>query len=214
MNQLYKYPRTLHLPFSEGITNDDKVLKDISILNGKTFIVTVKMDGENTTMYRDHVHARSTSAMTHPSQHYMKAYWASICHKIPRDWRICGENLYACHSIPYNSLTNFFQVFNIWTDKNESLSLDDAMEFCYLNELEFVPLLTRVQITNGRELEFINQLFHIEIEKCEEGIVISNIESFHYNDFSNNVAKAVRANHVQTSIHWSKSWKPNKLKII
>ena len=54
-----KYPRTFHLPFSKGSTSDDKFLKDYSNFENKDIIVTLKMDGENTTMYNDHIHARS-----------------------------------------------------------------------------------------------------------------------------------------------------------
>ena len=42
-----KYPRTWHHPISEGVTDDDKVLKDTSNFEGKEIVVTVKMDGEN-----------------------------------------------------------------------------------------------------------------------------------------------------------------------
>lgn len=41
------------------------------------------------------------------------------------------------------------------------------------------------------------------IEKGREGIVMRNSNTFHYNDFNNNVAKFVRTNHVTTSTHWS-----------
>ena len=36
-----------------------------------------------------------------------------------------------------------------------------------------------------------------------------NYFSFKYKDFSKNVGKYVRANHVITDAHWSENWKPN-----
>lgn len=55
-----KYPRTYHLPFSEGFTSDDKVLENDDIFHNKEVVVTVKMDGENTTIYpTGEYHARS-----------------------------------------------------------------------------------------------------------------------------------------------------------
>jgi hypothetical protein len=38
-----------------------------------------------------------------------------------------------------------------------------------------------------------------------EGIVVRNTESFMYDNFSENVAKAVRKNHVTTDSHWMNS---------
>lgn len=53
--------------------------------------------------------------------------------------------------------------------------------------------------------EAIENIFHNIVKAGEEGIVVRNVESFEYNDFSKNVAKCVRKNHVQTDIHWKNS---------
>ena len=37
-----KYPRTLHLPWSEGATNDDKILKSVEHFEGKQVVITEK----------------------------------------------------------------------------------------------------------------------------------------------------------------------------
>lgn len=66
-----KYPRTLHLPSSEGITNSDKVLTDVSVLHNKYWIITEKMDGENTTMMKDCIYARSLDSINHPSRNWV-----------------------------------------------------------------------------------------------------------------------------------------------
>ena len=42
-----KYQRTYHCPWSQGITDDDRVHKNMSRFEGKRVIVTEKMDGEN-----------------------------------------------------------------------------------------------------------------------------------------------------------------------
>ena len=55
-----KYPRTPHLPYSMSKTDDDKTLPDDSQFEDMNVVVTIKMDGENTTIYPDgYVHARS-----------------------------------------------------------------------------------------------------------------------------------------------------------
>lgn len=56
-----KYPRTYHMPFSEGLTNDDRKVPEEwwSYLSGKTLVLTEKLDGENTSIFRTefmHVH--------------------------------------------------------------------------------------------------------------------------------------------------------------
>jgi len=42
-----KYPKTLHLPWSEGLQNDDRMLQSFDGLEGEEVVVTVKLDGEN-----------------------------------------------------------------------------------------------------------------------------------------------------------------------
>ena len=68
MMNLQKYPRTFHLPISPGVSSDDKVHKDISILNNKEVVVTLKMDGDNTSIYNDYYHARSLDSNNHVQQ--------------------------------------------------------------------------------------------------------------------------------------------------
>ena len=64
-----KYGRTYHLPQSPGVTSDDKVLRDLSVLAAaEEVIFTEKMDGENTTIYNDGCHARSPDSGYHPSR--------------------------------------------------------------------------------------------------------------------------------------------------
>jgi hypothetical protein len=47
--QLYKYPRTPHLSFSPGVTEDDLKLDRQHIFANCQVVVTEKLDGENTT---------------------------------------------------------------------------------------------------------------------------------------------------------------------
>ncbi len=50
---LVKYPRTAHLPWSGATTADDITADDIIGFAGKNVVATVKLDGENTTMYSE-----------------------------------------------------------------------------------------------------------------------------------------------------------------
>ncbi|MFW6226283.1 MAG: RNA ligase family protein [bacterium] len=117
-----KYPRTYHLPWS-NVSNDDKLLKDDTHFFNKRVICTLKMDGENTTMYNDYFHARSLDSNNHESRNWVKGLWSRISYLLDDNMRICGENLYAVHSLKYDNLKSYFMMFSIWID-NKCLSWD------------------------------------------------------------------------------------------
>lgn len=209
----YKYPKTYHLPFSLGLQNDDRRLEDESCFDGKTVAVTIKMDGENTSMYRDGIHARSLDSSNHPSRSVVKALHSTIRYDIPEGWRICGENMYAKHSIHYTDLESFFYVFSVWNEKNECLSLVETRQFCKDLDLTHVTIPCIVEdLGQGNLMEILEPIYLSLVSEGHEGMVIRNVESYHYDDFQQNLAKAVRKNHVQSSQHWSKEWVPNLLR--
>jgi hypothetical protein len=95
-----KYPRTPHLPWSPGRSNDDVVIASISSLSRlEELVVTEKLSGENTTLYRDYLHSRSLDYQPHPSRDWIKRLQAQIRFDIPENFRVCGENVSAKHSI-------------------------------------------------------------------------------------------------------------------
>lgn len=194
-----KYPRTQHLPWSQTIAADDLRAVSTEMFIGKDVVVTEKMDGENTTMSRELCHARSINSGRHESRSWVKAFWQGIRYQIPEGWRVCGENLYAKHSIAYNSLMSFFYCFSVWNEKNEALSWQDTVEFCKTFNIVTVPVLW----TGTYDEEAIKSI-KLDTER-QEGYVIRNSGSFKYEEFSNNVAKFVRANHVQSDTHWMNS---------
>lgn len=196
----HKYPRTYHLPWSQGASSDDKVLKNVSIFEGAVVNSSLKMDGECTTLYRDYYHARSIDSKDHESRHWLKSFHASIRYNIPEGWRVCGENMYAVHSIKYRNLESYFYVFSVWTDKNMCLSLEDTRKFCD-GLFTLVPDICCIPF-NVLSLKKAFQEFKNDFSDVGEGYVVRNVNSFHYDDFGMNVAKFVRAGHVQTDQHW------------
>ncbi len=195
-----KYPRTYHLPWSPGATSDDKIQYDLEFAEKNLMVWTEKMDGENTTMTRDKIWARSLHSNNHPSRNWVKGLWGNIRHEIPENFRICGENLYAKHSIFYDKLPSYFMVFSIW-DGRTCLSYPETLEWCTLLGLHHVPVL---QIANlFSPIEFAGFAEHFLDLNKQEGIVLRPYREFHVNDFSTRVLKWVRANHVQTSNHWA-----------
>lgn len=97
-----KYLRTYHLPYSQSKTDDDKTLPNDDQFMGMEVVVTIKIDGENTTVYPDgYIHARSLDGTGYEWQNWLKQYILNFCYKLEEDERVIGENLYAKHSIGY-----------------------------------------------------------------------------------------------------------------
>ncbi len=195
-----KYPRTPHLPWSPHCRNrDDLILADTAHFAGLEVVVTVKMDGENTTMYRDHIHARSMDSRHHESRAWVKGLHGRLAHDIPDGWRICGENLFAEHSIRYQNLASYFLVFSIWDSQNNCLSHAEMLEYAELLDLDTVPVLYR-----GPWVE--DHIRDLPLDTHEgdpmEGYVVRVAESFPYGRFLTSLAKWVRPSHVQTDSHW------------
>lgn len=194
-----KYPRTYHLPWTRSMTKDDRMVESLDHFIGQRVIVTEKMDGENTSFYSDYIHARSIDSRDHISQHWVKNFWNNIKHEIPSDWRICGENLFAQHSIAYKQLVSYFQGFSIWNEKNECLSWDDTL--LYFEVLNIPPV--RVLYDGIFDQNHIMSLWSQDNWEHSEGYVLRVADSFGYGQFRKKVAKFVRNDHVTTvKHHW------------
>lgn len=209
--QRYKYPRTLHLPWSLGKSQDDRVLRSVDHFNGKEIVVTEKLDGENTTLYRDYIHARSIDGQSHPSRNLVKALQAQIGYQIPSGWRMCGENLYAKHSIYYRNLPSYFLVFAVYDESNICLSWDDTVHFSASLGLSTVPVLYR-GLWDRKAVERCFSGESVFSGSQQEGYVVRMAAQFAFEDHTANTGKFVRANHVQTDEHWqSQPVQPNSL---
>lgn len=206
----YKYCRTFHLPFSLGQTQDDKTLKDCSIFENEEVVITVKMDGENCTGYSDgYIHARSLDSQNHESRNWAKKYLTERLYELPDNWRICGENLYAKHSIEYDNLKSYFYLFSIWDDKNVCLSWEETETWANLLDIPMVDVL----YSGIWDEKIAREIWQEKYNGCEmEGFVVRLANEFSYANFRKSVAKFVRANHVQSNQHWMKQRvTPNKI---
>jgi len=196
-----KYPRSWHLPWTGCMSKDDRVLDTLSFFNSQ-IVVSLKMDGENTTMYRDYLHARSVDGNSHWTQSWVRNLHATIQADIPEGWRICGENLFARHSIKYDNLQSYFYIFSIWNEKNECLSWNETEEWAQLLEVPLVPVIYKGHWTERPDLIHKAIWENKFDETSNEGYVIRDTGRFHYSQFSQKVGKYVRKNHVTTSSHW------------
>ena len=203
-----RYQTTPHMPFSPGVSRADKVLKSLSHFQGKEVIISKKMDGENSNLYPDGFHAKSPDSRHHPSRDWLARFHAQMAHNIPAGWRVCGENMYAKHSLAYDNLPSYFLAFSVWNERNRALSWDDTVEMLALLELHSVPVLYRGIFDEA----VIHRLVAALDLSKDEGLVMRLAEEFAYEDFAKSIAKWVRANHVTTDDHWMHSAiVPNKL---
>lgn len=204
-----KHPRIFHLPWSGKTTDDDKILQNIDHFKGKEVVISIKMDGEQISMYNNYIHARSIDGNSHPSQSLVKNLHSQIAYNIPEGWRICGENLYAKHNIHYKNLHSYFMVFSIWNENNICLSWEDTKEWAELLGLELVPVI-------------YNNIFKKSIEKTwklakyngdsVEGYVVRLADSFSYSDFKYSVAKFVSES-FREGINHQYNWRYKPFKI-
>ena len=195
-----KYPRTAHVPWSPGATEDDVIIDTVDCFAGREVVVTEKMDGENTTMYKDHVHARSIDSRYHPSRTRVAALHAEIRYKLQDNQRICGENMFWVHSLVYTKLKAYFLMFNAWEDST-CLSWDDTKLLADKLGLTLVPELYRGTF----DVDTIKELWGADKWSTMEGYVVRVVEPFERDDFQQSVAKFVRKDHVQTDEHWLRS---------
>jgi hypothetical protein len=206
-----KYGRTMHLPWSPGISNDDRVSEDLSELeSAKRIIVHVKMDGENTSMYSDFIHARSADVLgSHPSRTRVKSLWGRIAHDIPEGWRVCAENLQGKHSIHYKNLRDWVYGFSVWDDKNVCLPWDMTKIWLELLDITPCPVIYDGPWDETKLRKLWTPTF--EGDECE-GYVVRVADEFPYKDFRKKVAKYVRKGHVQTHAHWMQQFVSNEVR--
>lgn len=203
-----KYPRTPHLPWSEGATDDDKRLDNVDHFIGHHVIITEKMDGENTTLYNDgHSHARSLDSRNHLSRDWVKNWWSSRSYLLPQGWYVCGENLFAKHSIHYKDLKSYFYGFSVWDSFNTCT--DWMTTTMWFDELDVV--IPRMLYNGIYDQQTVERL-HLQLGPNVEGFVVRLADDFKYDAFGVSVAKWVRKDHVQTEDHWMHSQMvPNEL---
>lgn len=212
-----KYPRTKHLPWSPGSTRDDRILstEGAKSLICEPIVITEKIDGSNICMTYDALFARSHSGSpNHPSFSLAKAKHAVVKWLIPEGLSVFIEYTYAVHSIAYTSMSSCFWVIGARDNNSSSwLSVLDLEAVAQSLEMPIAPVLFSGIVTSLESLqETVVRLAKraSRLGGDREGVVVRPSASFV--NFDGRVGKYVRENHVQTDQHWSKCWKPQKLK--
>jgi hypothetical protein len=202
-----KYPRTWHLPWSPGMNRDDRQMTDVNVFEEQEVVITEKLDGENTSMGKDYIHARSLDSDSHPSRNWVKNEWAQKGYNIPEGWRVCGENIFAKHAIHYtkekgNALSTYFYMFSIWDERNMCLCWKETEEWAELLGFTLVPVLYK-GIWDMNVINELNKRMENNLDTIE-GYVVRLTREYHYSEFRKVCGKYVRKNHVlQNHGHWS-----------
>jgi hypothetical protein len=209
-----KYPKTLHFEWSQGLQNDDRMSNDITKLIGAPIVITEKLDGENNSFTSKGVYARSHTDFTiSPWSSKVRELHSTIKHSISEELYIFGESMSAIHSIEYSNLDSHFYIFGsrykeVWS------SWKEVQEFAFLLDLPIVPVLFEGIVNSEKELQkIIEELVSNKSSfgGIREGIVCRVQREFKDDEFETCVAKFVRANHVTTNKHWTRSWKWAKI---
>lgn len=218
-----KMPSMKHLPWSQEHARQQKWLNESEaeeMFTGEEVMITEKMDGANACITNEKVYARSHSGEPHREEwdYLKKKHREELMHKIPDEYAIFGEYLYAKHSIKYEELPNYFLVFGVYhKTSQEWLAWYDVEAIAEEIGLQTVPVIARFHVTDEEELKKNTELFkgvdslerdpegESEYGDTREGYVIRNRGSFHIDELTENMAKCVRENHVQTEeLHWRK----------
>ena len=211
-----KYPRTFHWTSSPGLQNDDRVTQSPNMLINVPVIITEKLDGGNTCLYKGEVYARSTGQ---PST----AGWFSMVRKhhawkttTVNDWIFYGEDLYGVHSISYGAMAEnkTFRLFALRKPNGGFADWSTVKKMADSMDMETVPVLFEGKFKSDKELSdwFKNNIKEPSSLGGErEGFVVRHSGLILEDEFAYLVAKYVRAGHVQTDAHWTKNWKPCKI---
>ena len=208
MSDYIKFPRTFHLPWSEGYTSDDRVLIDTLPFEYSEVVVTEKLDGENTSIYSDgYFHARSLNGNKHASQTKIKQLAAQLKGNIPNGMRIMGENVSALHTVNYDKLDSCFYMFGAAIG-DDILSWDDVEFYAAALGLKTVPVLFRGIWSESK------------IKSCygapsfgneQEGYVVRKTCGFKIDDYCTSVAKFVSGS-FKSRLSGSDNWRTGQFK--
>jgi len=216
-----KYQSTPFLPSSPGNEPNDINLTTLEPFVNQPLIVSVKMDGSNVCLSKDGIAARNGDLANHPQFSLLKEMFANQWKGlIPDGIQIFGEWLFAKHSIFYDNLDSYLQVFGVYDQQQEMhLSWEEVKEWANTLGVPTVPVYAEgVTIPTLKQLErTVNEWTCRSLDENHEGIVIRLAYPFPYGSFESYmttngktswrvaaIAKWVRPNHVQTGEDWKK----------
>eukprot|EP00435_Cladocopium_sp_Y103_P025929 s2351_g6.t1 len=205
------YPKTPHLPFSPGVNPDDTRISDCKHLLEAEVVVTEKLDGGNCCLKDGQVFGRThAQPASHESFSAVKELAANLGPQL-EGVQLFGENMQAVHSIEYGNLQRFFYVFAARRGSSW-LSWDETTQLAEDLGLPMVPLVFRGKFDSPERLQKCLEMWKAEKSAVgadveAEGFVVRRSAAIHEKSFQDEVAKFVRANHIQTDEAWKRKWK-------
>ena len=215
ISNLPKYPRTPYWPGSPSDPHPHLTINVPELLTKKPIVITEKIDGSNTLLHRGQVYSRSTTAQgPAPWQGLVKKHHAWKLSDSP--WLIYGENIQAVHSIEYDPISEelTFMAFAIASANGIFIPFTKMQQVCQELSIPTVPLLYEGAFDSIDDLDQWVQKGHQQPSRLGglmEGLVIRTSAGFHRSHLHRHSCKSVRANHVQTDLHWSHGWKHCRL---
>jgi len=180
-------------------------------------IIEEKMDGANTGIVRHKkgFHLQKKGSLVGASEHAQFQYfhhWANQLNydkimSLPVNYWIYGELLFAVHHIYYDSLPDYFLIFDVW-DGRKYLDYSDRAEFCEKHGFHMVPFID-ADVYDIRELvKYIPE--RSAYGEIAEGIVVKRYRRGTY--LRGKIVKPGFMKELEESEHWSKyDIKRNKL---
>lgn len=200
------------------VHRDDTYHEDESVFLNTEVVITEKLDGGNTCLFRGEVYARSVESPSHDGWMAMVRKHHAYKTRLFDGLVFNGEDLYGIHSIQYEPIpeNETFRLFSVrmllGDDKVRRLSWDMTESFARAHlQVPLVPVLFRGTFTKESQIRdwFMDNLpLPSTIGGPREGFVLRVTDGFDDAEWSTYGMKFVRPNHVQTDQHWRKNWKP------
>ena len=212
---MLKYPRTPYWPTSPSMPADALHIEHPESFLHNPVVVTEKLDGSNTLLYRGNVYGRSILEPSEAKWYGMVKKWHAWKTLSEEDVMIYGEDIYGVHSIVYDPVPEnaTFYVFGMRVGE-EFVDWSDMESKMADLDIPVVPVLFKGQFDTLQEINDFVMDSHGPRSSSQlggetEGIVIRMAGSFDVQDFAYNVCKSVRPDHVQPHVsHWRKRWNP------
>jgi len=211
-----KYPRTPYWPFSPGIGRHDTVHPDPQRFVGRPVVVTEKLDGSNVLIHRGKVYGRSVAdEAAHKWMAMVKKHHAW---KVAEpDAYLYGEDIYGVHSIEYGAVREeeTYYAFALRDSRGDFSSMAALERFATERNISVVPVIFRGVFASIAQMRGFIERQHSKRSVLggeREGVVVRVAEGFASAQFARSACKSVRRDHVRTDRHWTRNWRPCKLR--
>lgn len=196
-----KYPRTFHLPNSPGMQKDDMRMASTDHWNSENIVVSVKLDGANTTIYHDGLHGRSVRGKAQPEQSFVRGLQPTL--NLGPGLRLVAENLQAAHTLTYTGLRSYVYGLSLW-EQNTCLAHGETADLMDVLGLPMPEVLYAGPYLGGDHLDRLAR--EITAPRCgetgqttpgHEGLVVRVERAFSLREMPLCVGKYVNAEFAQ-----------------